>query len=406
MSTQRGSLGISRLYEHPGNPTGVNTHIFDAQKGSLIIDTETPSLFQKTTEAGDNSGYSEFRADGIHGATVVFEGDSITSGYGLSSASTEKVSARYAALAQAASDTIYNTAVDGSGVIATPTLASRYAESVAIHAPASGGIAYLFLLVGINDLSAGSTATDIFTALESYATTAISDGFRVIVATVPSSTALGDTAEAYRLSLNDKIQQSQLFWAVVPLAEYLNDTSDSTRFSDGTHITALSHKVWARLCSAAKISASWSPVPALATPQIGMVRLSADFTPAGTGYETIPFDTVVFDPSGMFNAASYKWFPQNAGYYEVEINAQINGASAKEIELLPYNGTTYGITRRATVPNNDTVNARFIFKCNGGSIGTSGHYIIAWIRSVTSTGPSVVATEGRTWMTCKKLSGL
>jgi lysophospholipase L1-like esterase len=393
------------MYEYPGNPTGVNTRIFNPEKGSLVIDTATPAILQKTTDAGDNSGYQQVGSS-VVAATAVFEGDSITNGYGLSSASTEKVSARYAALAQSANDTVYNTAVDGSGVIATPTLASRYAASVAIHAPASGGIAYLFVLVGINDLSAGSTASAIFTALESYATTAIADGFRVIVATVPGATVIGETAEAHRLSLNDKIQQSQLFWAVVPLAEYINDTSDSTRFSDSTHLTALSHKVWARLCAAAKSGATWSPAPALATPQVGMVRLSADFTPAGTSFETIPFDTVVFDPSGMFNTASSKWFPQNAGYYEVEINAQINGASAKEIELLPYNGTTYGITRRATVPNNDTLNARFIFKCNGSSIGTAGAYILAWIRSVTSTGPVVVATEGRTWMTCKKLSGL
>lgn len=43
---------------YPGNPTSVSTSIFNVPKGTIVIDTSTPAIWQKTSALGDNSGYS------------------------------------------------------------------------------------------------------------------------------------------------------------------------------------------------------------------------------------------------------------------------------------------------------------------------------------------------------------
>lgn len=41
-----------------GNPTNVSTSIFNVPLGTVVIDTSTPAIYQKTSALGDNSGYS------------------------------------------------------------------------------------------------------------------------------------------------------------------------------------------------------------------------------------------------------------------------------------------------------------------------------------------------------------
>lgn len=51
-----GNLGIGLHYTYAGNPTGVSTQAFNPPKGSFVIDTATPALWQKTSTA-NNSGF-------------------------------------------------------------------------------------------------------------------------------------------------------------------------------------------------------------------------------------------------------------------------------------------------------------------------------------------------------------
>lgn len=55
------SLGnISPLiYVYNGDPTGVSTSIIDVPKGSLVLDTATPAVWQKTSAQGSNAGYEQ-----------------------------------------------------------------------------------------------------------------------------------------------------------------------------------------------------------------------------------------------------------------------------------------------------------------------------------------------------------
>lgn len=326
---------------------------------------------------------------------VVFEGDSITNGYGLSSPSTERVSKLCESLPQFSGATIYNTAVDGSLVA---TLAARYVASVQPYAPATGTTGYLFVNVGLNDVAALTAAATIFAAIESYATTAIADGWKVIVSTIGPSSSFGTAQEAIRSELNSLIQQSQIFYAIIDLNQFLLSAKDTTWFqADGTHFTAATHKLWARLAGAARAGATWSEHQQAPKPQVAMVRLSADYTAPDTNYNTIPFDTVVFDPSSIFDAGSYKFIPNVPGYYRVDVSAEITGAGAIAIELLAFDGTNWGTAAVTSLPSSDTLKTSYFFY-----LASSTDYVKAFIK-FASTGPVVEANINKTFMSIQRL---
>lgn len=53
-----GNSSLPLLYFYPGSPLNVSTSIINPPLGSIVIDYTTPALWQKTTAAGDNSGYA------------------------------------------------------------------------------------------------------------------------------------------------------------------------------------------------------------------------------------------------------------------------------------------------------------------------------------------------------------
>lgn len=59
-----GNSSLSGVFYYPGNPTNVDTSIFNPPLGAIVVDYVTPAIWQKTTAAGDNSGYS-----GVVGST-------------------------------------------------------------------------------------------------------------------------------------------------------------------------------------------------------------------------------------------------------------------------------------------------------------------------------------------------
>lgn len=56
-----GSSGIDHIYLYGGDPTGASTNTVDAPLGSLFIDTNGGPLRVKTSNPGDNTGFSEVR---------------------------------------------------------------------------------------------------------------------------------------------------------------------------------------------------------------------------------------------------------------------------------------------------------------------------------------------------------
>ena len=123
----------------------------------------------------------------------VFEGDSITFGLNLLTGETWPEQAMLGSWF-AGRGTRVNVAVSGSGMIVDApsgplNIPGRYTANVYPYRPGGasnpdGLPAYLFLLVGINDINDGHSASTIMTALEDYWDQAQTDGFTVIACTV------------------------------------------------------------------------------------------------------------------------------------------------------------------------------------------------------------------------------
>lgn len=53
-----GNSSLSGIYYYPGSPVNASTSIIDPPLGAFVIDYVTPATYQKTSPAGDNSGYA------------------------------------------------------------------------------------------------------------------------------------------------------------------------------------------------------------------------------------------------------------------------------------------------------------------------------------------------------------
>lgn len=84
-----GNLGINLVYVYAGNPTNVSTQAFNPPKGSIVLDTTTPALWQKTS-LNDNSAFNQLTV-GASGAltptsvvtTGALETSSPSAGFGF-----------------------------------------------------------------------------------------------------------------------------------------------------------------------------------------------------------------------------------------------------------------------------------------------------------------------------------
>ncbi len=65
-----GNIGLPLIAVYPGNPTNVSTTIFNVPLGTLVVDYNTPGVYQKTTALGDNSGYSGFAGSTLTGGVI------------------------------------------------------------------------------------------------------------------------------------------------------------------------------------------------------------------------------------------------------------------------------------------------------------------------------------------------
>jgi lysophospholipase L1-like esterase len=205
--------------------------LFNGTTGKLIKDG-TPSL--ASTLLG-------LKGDG---ATFVFDGDSITYGYGTTTPATDSFPAQFMTMPFAANKLQYfNFGASGSYVA---DLVTRYAGSVKPHRPTANGgdggkTSYLIIMIGINNLVRGDSAASIIAALDSYINTAVADGFTVVLSTLlPTTAALWSGYEFGRINLNNYIRDyhfaAQHVWDA---AATLDRPQDGLAFGDGVHPTRL-----------------------------------------------------------------------------------------------------------------------------------------------------------------------
>ena len=116
-------------------------------------------------------------------ANFVFDGDSITYGTTLSSPSTQSFPAQAALLpAFAGHGTVHNIAVPGQ---TCAQVLSGYSTNAHPLSPAvTGKPGYYFVLCGINDVYAATSAATIYSTLQSIWADAAADGYKVIAQTV------------------------------------------------------------------------------------------------------------------------------------------------------------------------------------------------------------------------------
>lgn len=175
----------------------------------------------------------------LENASVVWEGDSITNGFGVL-AGQEFRTLVYAdpIFAARGPNSVTHPALDGS---TTADVVARYAASVFPRRPAAIGSSqtFLFVFIGTNDYTQAAATT--FAALEAYWTTAKADGFTVVAFTIPISFRPGNTPQLNRLILKSTVPDY-----LVDLASLWNTEQDNTVFSDQLHPTALGHQMIAR----------------------------------------------------------------------------------------------------------------------------------------------------------------
>lgn len=166
--------------------------IVQSVNGGLGVDSSSISLGCPKVTAGVwtiNSGNCS--GGGVPANTVlVTEGDSVTAGYLLSSPSTQSWPAKLKSLpffAALPSGNLHNTAVNGS---TCASMTARYTASVHPYAPnTTGSPAYLFFMIGRNDIGSESAAT-LEACIDAYTTTANADGFKTVNMTITPSSLL------------------------------------------------------------------------------------------------------------------------------------------------------------------------------------------------------------------------
>lgn len=127
-----GNLGINLLYVYAGNPTSVSVQAFNPPAGSLVLDTSTPALWQKTSVT-DNSTFNLVIA-GASTGTTTFPGPIVENTQSLSGAGAVNVTTGVTKLTTTGSSQALTMAdgvngqlksivheVDGGSAILTPT---------------------------------------------------------------------------------------------------------------------------------------------------------------------------------------------------------------------------------------------------------------------------------------------
>lgn len=187
-----------------------------------------------------------------NGATLIFEGDSLTYGLTLPSPSTQNFGYLLSQMEWAQDKKAYFNFGTGGATIQT-TMPGRYVASVKPHRPTPNGgdggpKSYLFLMAGINDLQASRTAAQIVSDITTYVATAKADGFTVIVGTLPPNSFASPVYpyETARQDVNGSIRSNTIGADVIyDTEEVLANPFSLGVFPDGVHVSTVGNRLWA-----------------------------------------------------------------------------------------------------------------------------------------------------------------
>lgn len=184
---------------------------------------------------------------------IVFEGDSITAGFGVSISQAYPAKLGLNTLARWNSK---NSAVSGSTTTSISDVARLAGNTVFVSA---APFKVLSLWIGTNDLHATvDSAATIMARITAYINARKAEGFnKVVVFTIlpvnPATPGLGAgaaTHEARRLQLNDliRLQRGTLIndyvdVGVHPILGSVANTTNTTWFSDGVHLTPAAYDI-------------------------------------------------------------------------------------------------------------------------------------------------------------------
>lgn len=273
------NLNVSTLAALPANTTLGGTNFGTAAATAAVTGSVDP------------------RTMNLNGCAFVFEGDSITFGFTLSSPTTQCFG--YLASQMPffkGHGTYFNDAVTGStiapGTNGGNNISDRYVANVKPLRPAANGgsggpRAYLFLMIGTNDIDAlGDTGAQVISALNTYIAQAQSDGFTVILSPITprSNFTAGSVMEGYREQVNAAIRLGQNATAgsatVVPsngvldYASTLANAGNTALYGDGLHPTALGHQLIANYINSAMTAggSQLTPLPTTVQEQVNFAQ--------------------------------------------------------------------------------------------------------------------------------------
>jgi hypothetical protein len=133
-------------------------------------------------------------------------------------------------------------------------ITSQYATQVYPLRPAATGKkgALLFVLIGTNSVSAGTSAATMQTQWDSYLTTARADGFTIVAFTFLSRS--GEPSGNVTLTVNDYIRSSQKWDYLIDLAYYFQNPGETRFIYDNIHLNASGLGFLARIVNAVLIA--------------------------------------------------------------------------------------------------------------------------------------------------------
>jgi len=236
----------TQISQLKGTAAVLNTKTFN--NGVVVVDETNKSL--RVHDGATLGGTLLAKAQSANGATIIFEGDSIThhlnadivaNGFAYLFSNMSWASSKKA---------FYNFAQGGNQV---SDLAGRYASLVYPHRPTVNGgdggpKSYLFILIGTNDFNFYQNSWATYqTALQNYINTAKADGFTVVLSTILPTTGEFATGTRLRWETANQYIRSNGFGVayVVDYASILRNANDLTMFADGLHPNNAGHMLLA-----------------------------------------------------------------------------------------------------------------------------------------------------------------
>lgn len=224
--------------------------------GSWNFDVDAVYIYNERISDADLTALREYTESALgvgNGGTGTFwgfEGDSITNGLTIANPATFKPSAQFAALATserkfravASNGKTLATIVSGSAADFDPFLTehSAFTNHNAI------------LMAGINDIAGGATAASVQSNISTYVSDRTTAGWdAVYVCTILPSTTLTAGEETVRNDVNAWIRANVTNYIDTAGDPRLDDATDATYYSDGTHQTQAGAAVVAELMHAA-----------------------------------------------------------------------------------------------------------------------------------------------------------